>query len=117
MYTVNEEDLTPQAVGEKGELWHLVAPWVCDVSRYWLGVLVLAPGGSTVAKASEGREGCHYTISGTGLEVVGGVEIQTRPGTCIYIAPGEMHQVINTGEVPLKVLSLGSPPMPKPANL
>jgi mannose-6-phosphate isomerase-like protein (cupin superfamily) len=95
-------------------LEHLVAPWVNGSERLWAGVVSLAPGASTRAHALDGVEAIHYTVAGSGTERVADREVATEPGSCVLIPPGAQHQVINTGERTLVVLSVTTPPIPRP---
>lgn len=97
------------------QLKHLVAPWTLGSKTLWLGVAVLEPGASTRAHAIDGIEAVHVTLEGHGTEVVAGERIETAPGTYVLIPPGAEHQILNTGDGPLKVLSVTSPPIARPA--
>lgn len=114
MSVINEDETAARPAGVAGELKHLIAPWTVGSEHLWLGTLVLQPGGSTKANALQAIDGIHYTISGRGREIVAGKEIPTRPGTCIFIPAGTMHQVVNDGPEPLKLLSVTTPPIPQP---
>lgn len=114
MTAIRETEVAGRPAGTLGELKHMVAPWTVGSERLWLGILVLQPGGSTNANALAGIDGIHYTIEGSGIEIVAGEEIPTRPGSCIFIPAGTLHQVRNTGSVPLKLISVTNPPIPQP---
>lgn len=114
MSVMNEDETEGRPAGVSGEIKHLIAPWTVGSENLWLGVLVLQPGGSTKAHAIPNIDGIHYTISGKGKEIIAGEEIPTRAGSCIFIPAGTMHQVVNDGTEPLKLLSVTNPPIPQP---
>ncbi len=114
MTIMNEDEVEGRPAGNLGEIKHLVAPWTVGSEKLWLGTLVLQPGGSTKAHAIANIDGIHFTISGRGKEIIAGKEIPTRPGSCIFIPAGTMHQVFNDGTEPLKLLSVTTPPIPQP---
>ena len=87
MKYVREQDAIASPRGINGVLRHLVAPWTVQSERLWLGVLTLEKGGSTIAHGSPGFEALHYTLSGHGKEILDGEELETWPGTCIFIPP------------------------------
>jgi mannose-6-phosphate isomerase-like protein (cupin superfamily) len=109
-------ELTGVPAGNGGLLKHVAAPWTVGTKDLWLGVLTLPPGGSTSRHALPNHEGLHYTLSGRGKEVVGDREIETGAGTCVYISRGAPHQVFNTGDQPLVLISVTNPPLPEPAK-
>ena len=48
--------------------------------------------------------------SGTGEAVLDGVRTKIRAGFAVVVPAGSNHNIINTGEVPLKLYTLYSPP-------
>jgi mannose-6-phosphate isomerase-like protein (cupin superfamily) len=114
MSLMNEDETAGRPAGVQGEIKHLIAPWTVGSENLWLGILVLLPGGRTNAHAIPNIDGIHYTISGKGKEIIDGKEIPTRAGSCIFIPAGTMHQVVNDGTEPLKLLSVTNPPIPQP---
>jgi len=114
MSFIREQEVEGKPVGNLGSLKHLAAPWTVGTQSLWLGVVTIEKGGSTKANALQDHEGLHYTLQGRGTEIVAGEKIETSPGTCVFIPKGALHQIINTGTEPLKVLSVTTPPIPKP---
>jgi mannose-6-phosphate isomerase-like protein (cupin superfamily) len=51
-----------------------------------------------------------YFTAGEGLMRLAGEERAVRPGDCIVIPPGERHQIVNSGEQPLRLLCCCAPP-------
>jgi quercetin dioxygenase-like cupin family protein len=65
----------------------------------------VAPGGYT-PKHQHPYEHEVYVLEGTGVVVEGDVEHPLCPGQAVYVAPNELHQFRNTGDVPLKFLCM-----------
>lgn len=65
----------------------------------------VAPGGNTPHHA-HGYEHEVFVLEGAGTVREDNVEHPLRPGTVVYVPPGQTHQFRNTGEVPLKMLCL-----------
>jgi mannose-6-phosphate isomerase-like protein (cupin superfamily) len=104
---------TPPVQGSGGpghELRHMVAPWTTGSSALWVGETTLQPGVSTQPSAIEGAESAHVTLEGTGLEIVEGEHIETAAGSYVFIPLGALHQVVNTGTTPLKLVTISTPP-------
>ena len=118
MRHIRETDVQP-TVGSGGpghSLKHVIAPWTVDSEALWVGVTVIEPGVKTASSALEGIESVHVTLEGHGTELVSGVEVETSPGSFVYIPRGAPHQVINRGDGPLKILTIASPPVSKPGG-
>ena len=53
---------------------------------------------------------CLYVEEGTGETVLNGVRTAIRMGSMIVVPAGVPHNIINTGSVPLKLLTIYAPP-------
>jgi quercetin dioxygenase-like cupin family protein len=65
----------------------------------------VAPGGNT-PKHAHPYEHEMFVLEGSGVAFDGEAEQPLRPGTVVYMPPGQLHQVRNTGAAPLKFLCL-----------
>lgn len=63
------------------------------------------PGGYT-PKHQHPYEHEVYVLEGTGVVLEGEIEHPLHAGQAIYVAPNELHQFRNTGDVPLKFLCM-----------
>ncbi|MCR4443244.1 MAG: dimethylsulfonioproprionate lyase family protein [Peptococcaceae bacterium] len=61
--------------------------------------------------AHETEEEVMFLISGQGIFVAGEEEFELVPETAFYAPPGVKHKVINTGNEPLKIVWVYSPPL------
>jgi mannose-6-phosphate isomerase-like protein (cupin superfamily) len=89
---------------------HLAAPWTLDTKNLWVGTSTVEPGNETNAHSHDHNEEVFYCVSGTGIMIVDGEEQEYTPGTVVFSPPGTVHQVVNTGAVPLKSVCSVSPP-------
>jgi mannose-6-phosphate isomerase-like protein (cupin superfamily) len=51
-----------------------------------------------------------YIVSGEGMAVVEGERVALREGTLVLIQRGDKHEIRNTGQGPLQILSFYVPP-------
>ncbi|MBA7479691.1 hypothetical protein ES707_15127 [subsurface metagenome] len=89
---------------------HLAAPWTVGASRLWAGVTIIEQGSSSNLHLHDDAEEIFYVVSGAGRVKVGEEEEDIALGSCIFIPPKTLHQLLNTGHVELKVLAVTSPP-------
>lgn len=58
------------------------------------------------------QESMFIIIQGTGTVNVIGTEHPVEPGTVCYMAPGETHGLLSTGETVFRMIEILSPPFP-----
>lgn len=96
------------------ELKVLLSPRIHGTSpQISIGMVTIPPGES-------GNEHCHsveqeawYVISGRGKLKIGKMEVDLEPEMVVVAPAGEKHQIINTGNEPLKTLFLFTPAGPE----
>jgi quercetin dioxygenase-like cupin family protein len=89
---------------------HLSAPWTLGSQYIWMGLIDYEPHCTSNMHSHEIQEEVFYCISGAGEILVDGERQQIVPGTCVYVPPQKIHQIINNSDEVLKVLSTVSPP-------
>ncbi len=110
-YIISEKDVK----GERAEppysrcLKHLVTPWIMGTHNLWMGMSVVDPKSSSNPHSHKNEE-IFYVVSGKGEVKVKNRRCKVKTGTCILVPSGAVHQLINRGEEPLKVLAVASPP-------
>jgi len=67
-------------------------------------------GGATAEHYHRISEELYFFTAGTGLLRVGDETRDVRAGECVVIAPGAVHQLTNTGNVPITLLCCCAPP-------
>lgn len=74
--------------------------------------MTLAPGDSEGGSDNRhrGADQWLFVVSGTGTAIVEGESVELRQGTLLLIERGEVHEIQNTGSVPLKTLNFYVPP-------
>ena len=95
--------------GGKGEVeMHLIAEGVDEL--YGKGRLfnrmVVAPGNSIGEHKHEGDNEIFYFLSGTGEYNDNGTIVEVGPGDTTVCNDGELHALVNTGDVPLEFIAL-----------
>jgi len=74
--------------------------------------MTLSPGESEGGpdNAHRGADQWLFVVSGTGVAIVEGEEIELRAGTLILIPRRKNHEIRNSGHTPLKTLNFYVPP-------
>ena len=80
----------------------------------WLGIVTLPPGQRTKAHVHEHHETAFYMLSGDGLELWTGDQLQyrdvARPGDYLYIPANVLHVAVNRGNEPAVFLGARNEP-------
>ena len=66
-----------------------------------------APGQVASAHAHRDMYEVFFVESGMGLIRVDGVEHRLKPGVCVAVEPGEVHEIVNAGSVDLVLTYFG----------
>ena len=99
-----------------GRIQWMSEPRVTGTERFTAGVVTLEPGRGHQRHNHPGVEEILYVIEGEGIQMVdlGKEERRTvRAGTMIHIPADIYHETINTGDRPMKLLAVYSPPGPE----
>jgi quercetin dioxygenase-like cupin family protein len=113
MHYIHENDVHGDHIDApfKRVIRHLAAPGLSlNSQNMWLGTSTVEPGNKTNAHSHDINEEIFYCVSGTGIMIVDGEEQEYTPGAVVFVPPGAVHQVVNTGDVPLKSVCAVSPP-------
>ena len=73
--------------------------------NFYMRQFTFAPGGHT-ARHSHQWEHEVYILAGSGAVVTADARREIAAGDCVFVAPGELHQFVNTGGDELKLLCL-----------
>lgn len=96
-----------------GRLQWMSEPRVTGAERMTVGIVTLEPGKGHDRHNHPGVEEILYVIDGKGeqiLDVAGEQRREVRAGTMIHIPPGVCHSTVNTGDDPMRILVVYSPP-------
>lgn len=112
MKYIREEEAPGEIVGPPHArvLKHLAAPWTLGTQNLWLGTSTVEPGNTSNPHSHADLEEVFYCVSGRGRVRVDDEEVLFEPGTTVYIPVNSVHQLINDGDEPLKVVCVTSPP-------
>ena len=100
-----------------GKLAWLSEPRVTAAEKFSAGAVALEAGKGHERHNHPGCEEILYVLSGRGHQVVeppsGKVEREIGPGVLVHIPPDVFHSTVNTGEEPMRILAIYSPPGPE----
>lgn len=82
-----------------------------------LVLMALAPSEEIGAEVHENVDQLLYVVKGQGVAVLGSAERPFDKGAVICVPAGTTHNVINTGDEPLKLFTVYSPPQHAPETV
>src|SRR4051812_36929588 len=74
---------------------HLSAPWTLGSQNVWVGVIEYQPHCTSNMHSHDNQEEVFYCVSGSGEVIVDGEKKPLTEGTCVYVPPQTLHQIIN----------------------
>ena len=82
-----------------------------DEENRWMsvGITTILPGSTQSPHVHYGHEQFLYVLEGTGISRINGEEARIHPGMYRAIRPNSIHEVINTGEIPLREILISVP--------
>ena len=116
MQTFVEPRHVETQVFDWGRIQWLCEPRVTGARSITAGVVTLDPGKGHQRHKHPGVEEVLYVLEGEGMQMVDlGVEERrtVRAGMMIHIPADIYHETINTGDRPMKLLAVYSPPGPE----
>ena len=109
MHLSKLDDLRPFTTLDGSTIREIVGPaWTPAVNQS-LAEATVPPGGTTAAHFHRVTEELYFFLRGSGRLTVGDDERDVGPGDCAVIAPGDVHQLVNTGAGPLVLLCCCAP--------
>ena len=104
------QDIKAFITKDGSEIRELMHPNTHRNSRQSLAEATVAVGSQTQKHKHKLTEELYYITQGTGLMSLGEEQFEVQVGDTICINPGTIHNIKNTGNVPLKILCCCSPP-------
>ena len=86
----------------------LLAPDKGDVPEIMLSHVTIPPGGHTDYHDHD-RPELIYVVAGTGTAKCEGEDVEIGPDTAMWILAGEKHEVRNTGDEPIVIVTVFVP--------
>jgi mannose-6-phosphate isomerase-like protein (cupin superfamily) len=102
-------DVSPYTTRDGSQIFELMHPDKQGNSNQSLALAVIFPGEKTKLHKHLQSEEIYYIQSGTGSMILGDDKFEIITGDTICIAPGNNHNVENTGTEELKILCCCSP--------
>lgn len=109
MHLRNVSDAKPFPSDHGETVYETLGHAAGGATSHSLAQIVLAPGAASRAHYHPIAEETYHILSGAGEIEIDGVRTAVRPGDSIYIAPGEVHQIANTGADELVFLAICVP--------
>ncbi|MCS7125030.1 MAG: cupin domain-containing protein [Candidatus Bathyarchaeota archaeon] len=75
-----------------------------------MGLGEMEPGKQIKPHVHEVEEEAYWILSGKGVAIIGEEKFEVEPEMSIFVPPKTMHQIINTGNTPLRWLWVMAPP-------
>ena len=105
----NQGEVLKQPAPAAGQITILVEPRIAGDTAFCTLVQTLDAGALVPVHHHEKAEQVLFFITGIGMAVVGGMEVEARPGTTLHVPKGIKHGITNTGAEPLSFLETTSP--------
>ncbi|WP_022850176.1 cupin domain-containing protein [Limisalsivibrio acetivorans] len=103
-------EVNPYITKDLSEIRELLHPDNDGELRTSLAEAVVAVGGITELHCHVESEEIYHILSGYGDMNLSGKSFAVTAGDSILIKPGEPHRIINTGDEPLRILCICTPP-------
>lgn len=113
-FTVNEMEIE----GEKRIPPRVSKILICNktvgATKISMGVNVTEVGSKIPMHCHDDSEEAMFIVSGKGKLIVEGEgEFELTPGTAIFAPCGVKHEIVNTGDEPIKIVWAYAPPLPQ----
>jgi mannose-6-phosphate isomerase-like protein (cupin superfamily) len=109
MHLSKLEDLEPFTTLDGSTIREIAGPAWTPARNQSLAEATVPAGGRTVAHFHPASEELYFFTAGGGRMRLGDEERAVAAGDCVVIPPGAVHELHNTGEVPLVLLCCCAP--------
>lgn len=82
-----------------------------------LVIMTIPPGGEIGTEVHRGIDQVLVVLDGTGKSVLDGREYPIGSGTAVLVPEGTEHNFVNTGEDPLRIITVYGPPDHRPGTV
>lgn len=90
----------------------LISEQTVGAKQISMGTNVSEPGSGIPIHKHTDSEEAMFVVEGTGRLTCGDEEYDLYPGTALFSPLGVEHQIVNTGDTPLKIVWAYAPPLP-----
>jgi mannose-6-phosphate isomerase-like protein (cupin superfamily) len=109
MHLSKLEDLEPFTTLDGSTIREIAGPAWTPARNQSLAEATVPVGARTIAHYHRSTEELYFFTDGRGRMTLGDEERDVAAGDCVVIPPGEVHALINTGDVPLVLLCCCAP--------
>jgi len=104
------QDVQPYTTRDGSIIRELMHPDLHGNANQSLAEATVPVGGTTLLHRHRQSEEIYYITAGSGMMRRGDDRFEVRPGDCITIPPGTLHNIQNSGDQPLTILCSCAPP-------
>ena len=109
MHLVKLDDLQPFTTLDGSTIREIAGPSRTPARNQSLAEATVPVGGRTIAHYHRTTEELYFFTAGSGRMTLGDDEREVTAGDCVVIPPGQVHQLVNTGDEPLVLLCCCAP--------
>jgi mannose-6-phosphate isomerase-like protein (cupin superfamily) len=109
MHLSKLEQLEPFTTLDGSTIREIVGPAWTPARNQSLAEATVPVGGQTIAHYHRQAEELYFFTAGRGRMTLGDEHRDVAVGDCVVIPPGEIHQLVNTGDEPLVLLCCCAP--------
>jgi mannose-6-phosphate isomerase-like protein (cupin superfamily) len=109
MHVSNLDDLDSFTTLDGSTIREIAGPAWTPARNQSLAEATVPARGRTIAHYHRAAEELYFFTAGSGRMTLGDEERAVSAGDCVVIPPGQVHQLVNTGEAPLVLLCCCAP--------
>jgi mannose-6-phosphate isomerase-like protein (cupin superfamily) len=109
MHLSKLDELEPFTTLDGSTIRAIAGPAWTPARNQSLAEATVPVGGRTIAHYHRTTEELYFFTAGSGRMTLGDEARDVAAGDCVVIAPGEVHQLVNTGDGPLVLLCCCAP--------
>lgn len=109
MHLSKLDDLAPFTTLDGSTIREIAGPAWTPARNQSLAEATVPVGGRTIAHYHRTAEELYFFTAGSGRMTLGDEERAVTAGDCVVIPPGQVHQLVNTGDGPLVLLCCCAP--------
>ena len=109
MHLSKLDELDPFTTLDGSTIREIAGPAWTPARNQSLAEATVPVGGRTIAHYHRTTEELYFFTAGSGRMTLGDEEREVTAGDCVVIPPGQVHELVNTGEGPLVLLCCCAP--------
>jgi len=109
MHLSKLDDLEPFTTLDGSTIREIAGPAWTPARNQSLAEATVPVGGRTIAHYHRTAEELYFFTAGHGRMTLADAQREVAAGDCVVIPPGQVHQLVNTGDAPLVLLCCCAP--------